>query len=85
MQTVSFEDLVNDGDPILDCVTRGSVVTVTREGVPVAELWPLHQGTNTSEMLQHWRGTPSFSFEELRFDLDRILDGAADSDDRQVD
>jgi len=71
---VSVRDLRNSGGEILDAVMRGSTVTVTRQGRPIAELRPLRQGTDTAELLKACRGTPTFSFQSLRADLSEILD-----------
>lgn len=74
MTVVSVRDLRNQGGEILDSVMRGAVVTVTRQGRPIAELRPLGQGTDTAELLAHCRGTPSFSLDGLRRDLAAVLD-----------
>jgi prevent-host-death family protein len=71
---VSIRELRNSGGEILDAVMRGSTVTVTRQGRPIAELRPLRRGTDTSELLRACRGTPTFSLERLRADLAEVLD-----------
>jgi len=71
---VSIRDLRNQCGEILDSVMRGAVVTVTRQGRPIAELRPLRRGTDTADLLGHWRGTPTFSLQGLRGDLAAILD-----------
>lgn len=76
MNEVSVRDLRNNGGEILDAVMRGATVTVTRQGRPIAELRPFRQGTDTAELLDHCRGTPSFSLAALREDLDSFLDDA---------
>jgi len=53
---------------------RGAVVTVTRQGRPIAEVRPLRQGTDTAGLLEKWRGTPSFSLSDLRRNLSTVLD-----------
>lgn len=74
MTDVSIRDLRNQGGEILDSVMRGTTVTVTRQGRPIAELRPLRRGTNTTQLLAQWRGTPTFSFEGLRADLAALVD-----------
>lgn len=71
---MSVRDLRNNGGEILDSVMRGATVTVTRQGRPIAELRPLRRGTDTSQLIDAWRGTPTFSLERLRADLATILD-----------
>jgi prevent-host-death family protein len=72
--SVSIRDLRNHGGEILDSVMRGANVTVTRQGRPIAQLRPLMQGTDTVELLEHWRGTPTFALEDLRRDLAAVVD-----------
>jgi len=74
MTEVTVRDLRNEGGEILDAVMRGATVTVTRQGRPIAELRPLRRGTETSQLLASWRGTPTFSYEALRADLSEIID-----------
>lgn len=74
MTSVSIRELRNEGGEILDSVMRGATVIITRQGRPIAELRPLLQGTNTAELLHHWRGTPTFDLDDLRKDLGTVLD-----------
>lgn len=71
---MSIRDLRNQGGEILDSVMRGATVRVTRQGRPIAEIRPLRRGTDTDTLLEAWRGTPTFSLEQLRADLAAILD-----------
>lgn len=74
MVDVSIRDLRNRGGEILDAVSGGDTVTVTRQGRPIAELRPLRRGTDSTRLLEAWRGTPTFSFAALRDDLAVIVD-----------
>ena len=56
MTSVSVRDLRNHGGEVLDTVVRGESVTVTREGVPVAELRPLQRRGPTAAELIEQRG-----------------------------
>lgn len=71
---MSIRDLRNQGGEVLDSVMRGSVVTVTRQGRPIAELRPIRKGTDARELLEHWEGAPTFSLQGLRSDLASIMD-----------
>ena len=71
---MSVRDLRNEGGEILDAVMRGATVTVTRQGRPIAELRPLRRGSDAAAVLATWRGTPGFSFDQLREDLAGVLD-----------
>ena len=75
MTTVSVRDLRNHGGEVLDSVARGESVTVTRQGKPIAELRPIPQpGTPASTVLTRWRGMPVLDLDELRADLDALID-----------
>ncbi len=75
MSTVSVRDLRNHGGDVLDSVLRGESVTVTRQGKPIAELRPISGGgTRAATLVARWRSVPVVDFEELRADLDDVLD-----------
>lgn len=75
MVEVSIRDLRNHGGDIVDRVTRGEQVTITRSGKPVAELRastppPLE----ASALLARWRHLPVVDPDLLRSDIDAVLD-----------
>jgi prevent-host-death family protein len=75
MSVVSVRDLRNRGGEVLDRVQRGEAATVTRDGVEVAELRPLpRRGLATSELIARRRHLPSVDIEQLRADLDAVVD-----------
>jgi prevent-host-death family protein len=75
MTSVSVRDLRNHGGEVLDTVVRGESVTVTREGVPVAELRPLQRrGPTAAELIERRRHLPPIDPERLRLDIDAVLD-----------
>ena len=72
---VTVRDLRNHGGDVLDRVTRGEAVVVTRDGVPVAELRPTRRpGLTASELIGRRRNLPHLDPEALRRDLDAVLD-----------
>jgi prevent-host-death family protein len=77
MADVSVQDLRNHCGEILDRVTGGEALTVTRHGRPIAELRPLPRSPlQAVRLLQRWRGLPAVDPAELRADLDDYLDSA---------
>jgi prevent-host-death family protein len=75
MDTVSVRELRNHGGDVLDRVVAGETVTVTRDGVPVAELRPLaRRPLTTAELIARRQHLPSMDYEQLRRDLDEAVD-----------
>lgn len=75
MQTVSVRDLRNHGGDILDRVARGEHLTVTRDGVAVAELSPLAvPGRAVSALIEGRRAVPAVDPRALLSDIDEIVD-----------
>lgn len=72
-----MRDLRNRGGHVLDRVTRGEALRVTRDGHPVAELRPLpRRPIPVVALLDRWRGLPAVDPVKLRADIDRVLDAA---------
>jgi len=75
MHDVSVRDLRNRGGMVLDRVAAGEVLTVTRDGQPVAELRPLQrQPLPAAVLLERWRRLPDVDPDQLRADIDHVLD-----------
>ncbi|CAM5289428.1 type II toxin-antitoxin system Phd/YefM family antitoxin [Leifsonia shinshuensis] len=75
MSTVTVRDLRNHGGEILDRVSRGEHLTVTRDGAEVAELAPLplpHK--SLSVLIGKRRLIPAVDPRALRADIDEIID-----------
>jgi prevent-host-death family protein len=76
MAEVTVRDLRNHGGHIIDRVTRGERVTITRDGKPVAELRPyVHSKVSAEVLLAHWSHLPVIDPLALRRDVDALLDG----------
>jgi prevent-host-death family protein len=72
---VTVRDLRNKGGEVLDRVTRGESVVITRDGLPVAQLSPLPGPTTAaSELIRRRRSLPLVDPTTLRADLDTVLD-----------
>lgn len=75
MSEVTIRDLRNDGGRVLDRVSRGGSVTVTRDGRPVAVLKALpRRPLDAATLLGRWRRLPAVDPDALRADVDRVLD-----------
>ena len=75
MNEVSIRELRNHGGDVVDRVTAGERVVVTRNGKPVAELRPLpSRGLTGAELIRRWSRLPPVDPELLRADLDALID-----------
>jgi prevent-host-death family protein len=75
METVSIRDLRNKGGEVIDRVTAGGAVTITRDGRPVAELRPLRaRGLPSAVLLERWRRVPTAKHAAMKRDIDRVID-----------
>lgn len=74
-RTVTIRDLRNRGGDILAAVARGEAMIVTRDGEPIAEIRPLPRpGVSTAELIARRKHLPPMDYEELRRDLDAVVD-----------
>jgi prevent-host-death family protein len=72
---VTVRELRNQGGQILDRVLHGETLTVTKGGAPVAELRPLpRRSLSAAELIARAKRTPAVNPEQLRRDIDMILD-----------
>jgi prevent-host-death family protein len=75
MADVTIRELRNKGGEVVERVIAGEVLTVTRDGLPVALLSPLPKRPITAEvLLERWRRLPPMDPNSLRHDLDQIID-----------
>ena len=75
MSTVTVRELRNHGGEILDRVSHGEHLTVTRDGAEVAELAPLPRPhTSLSVLIGRRRSIPAVDPRALRADIDEIID-----------
>jgi len=75
MANVTIRELRNKGGEVVDRVARGERVTITRSGVPVAELRPLRaEALSSSTLLERWRRLPHIDPSGLRRDVDASVD-----------
>ncbi|MEO5834365.1 MAG: type II toxin-antitoxin system prevent-host-death family antitoxin [Nakamurella sp.] len=73
--TVSVRDLRNHGGEVLDRVGRGESVTITRDGVPAAELRPVPRSRlSTAALIERRRHLPAMDPQTLIDDIDAVVD-----------
>lgn len=70
-----MRDLRNHSADVLGRVERGESLTVTRDGQPVARVVPLPRGASrVEELIARRRWLPVVDAEQLRGDIDEVLD-----------
>ena len=75
MSDVSIRDLRNHGGDIVERAAGGEPITITRAGIPVAQLRPLPGRPIAAEqLLARWRRLPPLEADLLRADIDATLD-----------
>ncbi len=75
MSEVSIRELRNHGGDVVDRAAKGERLTITRSGKPVAELRPLSREPKPLDVIiARRRQLPPVDPDQLRQDLDRILD-----------
>lgn len=75
MKTVTVRDLRNHGADVLERVSRGESLVVTRDGSAVAELAPLRRRSAApADLIFRRRNLPEIDPQALRRDLDSHLD-----------
>jgi len=75
METVSIRDLRNHGGEVVERVSRGEQVTITRAGKAVAELRPLPSPPlSSATLVARWARLPDLDPATLREDIDEALD-----------
>lgn len=77
MSDVSIRDLRNHGGEVVERAQRGERLTITRAGVPVAQLVALPRSpVSLDELRQRWARLPDVDPAALRRDIDDVLDPA---------
>jgi prevent-host-death family protein len=75
-RTITQRELRNDSGEIMRQLDEGETFVVTRRGVPVGELVPIRRRrfATRSEIAAAFSGAPPIDFDQLRSDLDRVVD-----------
>jgi prevent-host-death family protein len=77
MDNVTVRELRNNGGRVLQRVADGETLTVTMDGQPIAELRPVPgRAIPAATLLARWRRLPPVDAQQLRADMDRVLDAS---------
>ena len=77
VDNISIRELRNNGGRVLQRVAGGETLTVTMDGHPIAELRPIPgRGLTAATLLPRWRRLPPVDAQQLRADLDRVLNAS---------
>lgn len=71
---MSIRELRNHGGEVVDQAANGERIEITRGGRPVAALVPLEPDLPAEVLLERWRRLPPVDPDQLRADIDEILD-----------
>ena len=72
---MTIRELRNQGGAVIDRLAPDQVVTVTRDGKPVAELRRLgRRPLTTEQLIEHRKNVPQMDYDGLRADIDAIID-----------
>lgn len=75
MSEVSIRDLRNHGGDVIRRASAGELITITRDGTPVAELRPLpSRRLGAAALIDAFRALPTVDPARLRADIDAIVD-----------
>jgi prevent-host-death family protein len=74
MAKVTIRELRNRGGEIVDRAARGEPITITRAGMPVAELRPLRPPLSAEALLSRRSRLPVVDPAALRAGIDDLLD-----------
>ena len=79
-RTITQRELRNDSGAILREVQAGQTITVTRNGVPVAELRavPQRRFVLRAVIAEAARRAPRVDFDRLRAEMDAVVDQSVD-------
>lgn len=79
-RTITQRELRNDSAAVLRDVQSGQTITVTRNGMPVAELRPIarRRFVPRAAIAGAARRAPRVDFARLRADLDAVVDPSID-------
>jgi antitoxin (DNA-binding transcriptional repressor) of toxin-antitoxin stability system len=73
---ITQRELRNDSGGIMRALDRGNSFIVTRNGVPVGALNPMHDHlfSKTADVLEAFRNAPRVDAARFRADVDRYVD-----------
>jgi prevent-host-death family protein len=76
-RTITQRELRNESAAVMDAVEAGETITITRNGVPVAELRPIEvprrSGVATAELKRLFAGHPRVDYAAMRADIEEFF------------
>jgi antitoxin (DNA-binding transcriptional repressor) of toxin-antitoxin stability system len=75
-RTITQRELRDDSDDIMRQLEAGETFVITRRGMPVGELVPIRRRrfASRAEIAAAFGGAPRIDVDQLRSDLDRLID-----------
>lgn len=75
MRTITQREFRNRSAAVMDAVEAGETFHITRNGVEIAEVRPLHRRRRVTadELVARHRRLPRISYAELRADADELF------------
>lgn len=82
MRTISQRELRNDSSAVLRAVEAGESMTITKSGIPVAELRPVNRRrlVPARELVRRAELRPPVDADLLRQDVDAVVDPSVPDD-----
>lgn len=75
MTEATVRDLRNHGGRVLDRVAAGEMVTITRDGRPVARLVPVTSSRlSSAALVERFRRLPTVDPQRLRSEIDALVE-----------
>lgn len=76
-RTITQRELRNESAAVMDAVENGETITITRNGVPTAELRPIEprrrSGVPTAELKRLFAGHPRVDYATMRAEIDEFF------------
>jgi prevent-host-death family protein len=75
-RTITQRELRNESAAVMDAVEHGETLTITRNGVPTANLVPIRPrrtGVRTDELKRLFAGHPRVDYDTMRADIDEFF------------
>lgn len=76
-RTITQRELRNESAAVMDAVENGETITITRNGIPTAELRPIatrrRRGVPTSELRRIFANHPRVDYAAMRADIEEFF------------
>jgi prevent-host-death family protein len=76
-RTITQRELRNESAAVMDAVESGETITITRNGVPTAELRPIsgrrRRGVRTDDLKRLFAGHPRVDYAAMRTEIEEFF------------